>query len=489
MEAPAGMRLRLRDAGTDQVLDEQPLQPAIAMPHEYLEVTQARFVPALGGRPNRLEVSFRSLPQMTGPPCPIRLIIPSDKEIFPAYREPPKGKLEGLLERGGSRLDLVAEDIALDPVADEEGQFQIAIDGLDRVLWYQTRFIGQEAKPQLATAVGAPRVRFRPEILVKPGERARFARRLPGRQRPRQRQTRLRARAVPGRQDSDGPSPMGGRGQAAPSGLQPQGEGGTLRFEAAVEDWIKEFDISQTRGRHRLQASLIDPRNRRVIQTWGMDLDLDDLPPQIVSLEVPQEIEKGTSRIEARSTVRPTSSGIKEATFIVGKQADFAKAEAEGKAIQGKAKGGDPTTWEANLPLPKDAAGKLVVTVRFTSGVGLAAMESRGGHGPRTAPASGGRHREAETGGTGAIEGKVTENDIAQPGLEVILYDPKAKEKENLVKGVKKTGPDGTYSFPDLKPGSYRLYCVKQATNRRDVEDVTVESGKTVRKDLDLLLQ
>ena len=27
---------------------------------------------------------------MTGPPCPVKLIIPSDKELFPAFREPPR---------------------------------------------------------------------------------------------------------------------------------------------------------------------------------------------------------------------------------------------------------------------------------------------------------------------------------------------------------------------------------------------------------------
>ena len=54
----------------------------------------------------------------------------------------------------------------------------------------------------------------------------------------------------------------------------------------------------------------------------------------------------------------------------------------------------------------------------------------------------------------GIIKGKVTENGIAQPGLDVYLLDPKAKEKENLVKGTTKTGPDGTYSFTDVKPGA-----------------------------------
>ena len=88
----------------------------------------------------------------------------------------------------------------------------------------------------------------------------------------------------------------------------------------------------------------------------------------------------------------------------------------------------------------------------------------------------------------GAIEGKVTENDVAQPGLVIYLIDPKAKDNENPVKGQTKTAPDGTYSFPELKPGLYRVFCVKEATNRRATKDLTVESGKTMRQDLDLLL-
>ena len=88
----------------------------------------------------------------------------------------------------------------------------------------------------------------------------------------------------------------------------------------------------------------------------------------------------------------------------------------------------------------------------------------------------------------GAIEGKVTENDVAQPGLTVYLIDPNAKEKENPIKNQKKTGPDGTFSFTDLKPGPYKLFCVKEATTRRDIKEVTVEPGKTLKQDLDLLL-
>jgi hypothetical protein len=72
--------------------------------------------------------------------------------------------------------------------------------------------------------------------------------------------------------------------------------------------------------------------------------------------------------------------------------------------------------------------------------------------------------------------------------LMVYLIDPKAKETENPIKGTAKTAANGTYSYPDLKPGPYRVYCLKEATNRRDTRDLTVGSGQTVKQDLELLL-
>jgi hypothetical protein len=172
----------------------------------------------------------------------------------------------------------------------------------------------------------------------------------------------------------------------------------------------------------------------------------------------------------------------------VGSKADFAKPDAEAKAVAGKPRGDDQRAWEAMLPVPKDASGKFVVTARFTSRVGLTALVSEEVvvREPPPPPAEATAKPVPEK--PGAIEGKVTENDLAQPGLDVILFDPKAKDNENPVKGKKKTGPDGTYSFTDLKPGLYRLYCKKDPTNRSAIKDVTLESGKTVRQDLDLLL-
>ena len=82
----------------------------------------------------------------------------------------------------------------------------------------------------------------------------------------------------------------------------------------------------------------------------------------------------------------------------------------------------------------------------------------------------------------------MTDNDLAQPGIEVLLIDAKAKDAEGRVKSKMKTNQDGTYAFIDLEPGRYRVYCEKPATSRRDTGDVTVPSGKTVRQDLYLKL-
>jgi hypothetical protein len=51
-----------------------------------------------------------------------------------------------------------------------------------------------------------------------------------------------------------------------------------------------------------------------------------------------------------------------------------------------------------------------------------------------------------------------------------------------------RTSEGGKYAFKDLKPGSYRVSCLKETTRRQDIKDAPVEPGKTARVNLDLYL-
>ena len=219
----------------------------------------------------------------------------------------------------------------------------------------------------------------------------------------------------------------------------------------------------------------------KVLAHSEADLTVDDIPPRNAEIvDFPDKVAKGTGRLAVKATVDVPESGIKEVAFIVGPKADFDKPDAALKPVQGKPNVTDPSIWDGVLTLPKDATGKVVVTARFTSGVGLKSLASAEAEVDEPAPsledAAAAKPAPEKPGG---IEGKVTENDVAQPRLEVYLIDPKAKDNENPVKKQVTTKPDGTYSFTELKPGQYRIYCINVATNRRDTKDVTVASGMT----------
>jgi len=484
-EAPPRLKLRLRDAETDLLLDEQELQPAIADPMESLEVLPPRFTPSQPSKPNRLEVTLHAFEKMTGPPCRVKLDIPSDRELFPAFLQPPtKSVLEGTLA-AGKRLTLYAEEIKLNENVGEEGRFHLSIDGLQRVLWYKVKFAAV-GEPQIATADRTPRVRFKPEI--KPEQLGKLHVDFTVDNVPPNTRLQFRLGHYEGADFADDRDPWEAEAKRRHLGFDHRGEAGALLFEVKVEDRTEEFDIRQIRGPRRLQAVLRGPRDRDVLDTWSLDFVLDDLKPDNVELRLPDKVLKGKTNLIVRATASPPPSGIKEVVFIVGKEADFASAEAQGKIVKVVSKANDQSVWEATLALPKDLPSTLVVTACFTTGVGLKSFKSEAVNvvDPTPPPAEA-EASKAEADKPGAIEGKVTENDVAQPALIVILIDPKAKDKENPVKDQKKTARDGTYKFSDLKPGLYRVHCEKDATGRSDTKDVTVESGKTMRQDLDLL--
>ena len=351
-----------------------------------------------------------------------------------------------------------AEDIKLDPNAKEEGRFQLSIDGLERVLWYRTQF-PTTGDTQIATRDHAPRVRFNPKREVKQGQNAKLIVQFIVDNVPSDARLHFRLGQIKGGQLVDEITPLDKPAKRKHIGFNPSGPGGALQFEAGVSDWTEPIEVPQLRGPKRLQASLIDVRTHKELDQFPMDLVLDDLPPQDASIvDFPEKLERGTARLPVKATVKLPESGIKEVAFIVGSKADFAKPDVEGKIVQGKRKQDDQNIWEGMLTLPKDATGKQVVTARFTSGVGLTTLASEEAEILEPAPAAGEAAAKAAPEMPGGIEGKVTENDVAQPGLDVMLWDPKAKDVESQFKAKATTKTDGTYAFSDLKPGLYRVY-------------------------------
>ena len=372
-EPAAPLRLRLSDASRT-VLDEQPLRAAIAAPADYLEATRVEFVPDAPGQPNRLTVDLRALPALAGPPCPVELVLPIDKELFPSLRELPRsGKLVGELAPGKSELTLYAEGITLDPGEDTEGSFYLNVNGVRRALWFRSRF-PQIGGPQRAAESRRPRVRFVASPRVEPNKLGAARRRLPGQRRP----GRLRAGRPPGpgprradrrRPDVERPA------KRRHLGFDPRGEGGALLFEASIEDQVWNPAIPGLVGPHRLQARLLDATRRNELAAFETELILDDQPPSGMLVEVPAQIMRGKS-LAVRASVVPPPSKIKDVSFIFGPKADFEKAVTEDRTVKAR---GNPQgrDWSATLPVAKDAPAKLVVTARFTSGVGLTAFQVR----------------------------------------------------------------------------------------------------------------
>jgi hypothetical protein len=488
-DAPPSLSLRLRDAQNDKEYHRLTLRPVVASPREYIEIARAQFVPPQPGQENRLEVDFSALPQMMGPPCHVRLDIPSDPELFPGFVEPPRGKLEGDIEPGGKLLQLVAEDIKLKPAAEELGRFSISVDGIPRALWRQTQFVLQ-GQAQKVENIGQSWVRFRPDLDVKPDRPAKLTVHFKVDNAPPDARLRFRLGQLVNGQVQPEIKEWTETARPRHVGFDPHGKGGVLLFEASIGDWNPEFDVRGIRGSKHLHAYLYEAGGQRLLDDWGMDLLLDDVPPRTPQLEAQSEIGPEVTRLPVKAIVSPPSSGIKRVAFILNPstKGDFAKAEAENKTTPGKASENEPDTWVASLPVPPGTTGIVFVSVKVTSGVGLSALAHQEVLIHEPAPQPPAAEAKPAPPKPGAIEGVVTENDIKQPGLDVILYDPEAKAKEDVIKGTTKTAADGSYSFPKVEPGKYSLFCIKQITNRSDTRKVMVKPGETVRQDLDLLL-
>ena len=479
----AGPVLRLKDvAGT--VLDEQPLRPVIATPADYIEVTRVEFAPAAPGQPNRLTVVLRALPALAGPPCPVELVLPT------ILNAPKDGILAGNLEPGKPPLTLYAEDFTLKTTDDGQADFYLNVDGVERALWFRSRFPSQVGAKQKATELqcSAPRA-----LVATPKvEQDKDGRPGPARLEVAfevddalvNARLEFRLGRSEGGQFQDDLERWSDAAKQRRIGFDPGGEGGSLLFEASIKDWVREWPIRGIRGRRTLQAQLLDETRRNPLSSFETDLVLDDQLPGATSVEVPDRITRGKD-LMVRASVTPPASKIKDVMLIFGPKADFEKAVAENRAFKAGTKDPQGREWSATLPVPKDAPAKLVVTARFTTGVGLTAF-----HSDEVAVIDLPKPEDMKPAAPkrGAIVGTVKEGDRPQPGLKVYLLDPMAPANKTPLLASTDTDAKGAFSFENLEPKMYQIYCQKQdgINNRAANQRVTLEPGKTLKLEMEL---
>jgi hypothetical protein len=469
LKGPLEVRLLDADAG-DAVPEIKKVPVDIALAAEYAQVTGVRFTPAApkdGGPGARLTVSVRAAPGLTGPPCPVELVLPGTGEGGRAAAR--KGTFHGELPADGGELTLSAEGVLPAPGAEDEGLVYLTVDGRRRAYVFRTTFVrnGDAVTPRAETRP-ALRLRAAPAALAGPHFEAGVeADNAP----PGATLEVSLGQFRDGRFETDlvrrFPSPQKGR-----IGFAPAGADGALAFEASVTDWVAVFDARRIVGRRQLRARLLD-RDGAEVRTAFQPVALDDGDPEDVTFVDPPRRARKDGTLTLTASGR-SASGIAQASFFLGRPVDK-KPLPNADLTPGRPADPDKTAWTVALPLKADKAGPIDVSVQFVNGAGLSsfatvAVELTDADPDKDKP--------------GKIEGTVYEGAVAQPDLEVVLRDDKGAEK-----GRTKTNADGKFAFEKLPPGPYSLTVEKSATKRQGRANVVVEPEKTATAEIKLLMR
>ena len=159
-----------------------------------------------------------------------------------------------------------------------------------------------------------------------------------------------------------------------------------------------------------------------------------------------------------RATVAPPPSRIKEVALIFGRKADFDKAVADNRAFKAKPEDAQGREWSATLPVPPDAPANLVVTARFTTGVGLKDFAYQ-----EVAVVDPPKPEEMKAAAAAAslstLKGIVTEGDRPQRGLKVLLCDPMPMPGKSPISGDQgHRREEADYAFTGHRAEEYLIY-------------------------------
>ncbi len=457
--APAEFVILLLDPKTRQVRQTFTVPVRVTEPAELLDVREVTYSPS-----GELTARVGERVTFAGGDMPVSLTFPEDRNRGLTVAD---GKLSGVFVPGQGVLKLYVKRLKFEPSAGRTVTLAVSADGVERAFTFAGEAAGDAAvrfQPLTAPRVSIraddfatgtaplgvkvetdnapPTATVEVEVGVEKGDQfvADFTRR-------------------------DIPAKVRTVGVA----IDPKGG---LTLKATVGDPEPKVPLDRLVGKRVVVARLLDANGKELARDRKV-IVFDGRRPQEVRFLDPPAKAAADKPLSVRATCDLPVSGVKEVHFFVGKPANDAPPP---NAMLIAAKPADGRNeWAATIPLD-GAKGPLDVSVRFTSKSGLVGFA--------TITVERADAADINKPEPASVTGKVVEGTLAQPGLTVVLFDDKGKEKATA-----KTKDDGSFAFADLPPGKYTLVVEKTSTGRVKRLPIELKAGEEKAVELGLLLK
>ncbi len=464
ISAPAVFRFQLLDPKTFAELQAFNVPVTLLEPTESVTVREVVFRPGGDGKPGELSAVLTERESFRGGPMPLAMALPADRNPGVVV---PDGKLSGTLDSGGLPVRLYATNPTFDRGKGGTVTLTVAADGVERAFVFRgdigndggvTRF-NPLLVPRVAIVAADLATGLEPLPVTFETENAPPTATL---------EVDIGTGSGPDfRRDYQLDVNPPARRRATTLVLDPKG---AFALSAAITDTGVSLPVGRLVGARLIRARMLDATGKEIARATRRVV-FDGAAPRNVRFLDPPARAKAAAPLAVRVTVDPPVSGVKEVTVFLGKPANNAPPPTATR-IPAKP---DGDGWTATVPL---GAGPVPadISAQVVSGSG------QSGFATITivlVPAA-----EFDKPKPGTISGTVVEGTVDQPGLTVRLFDEKGQEKAKA-----KTADDGTFAFPDLPPGKYRVFAAKVTTGREKGVDLEVKAGETTAVTLSLVLK
>jgi hypothetical protein len=469
------LTIRVLDAAKPgTVLSERQIRVEIALPREYVQVSTVEFSPpspALAGL-NQLLVRLRARAPLPLPLSTAELLLPLQR--IPGLLGTTAGTFRGTIPADAKELSLTATGLQFAEGARGEGYVYVNVDDYARAFIFRTTFVSQRG-PSTPQEDYQPALRLQVAPVVPSAPQ--FEVGLEVDNAPQGATLELSLGRLQGgafQADLVRQLPEARRRRI---GFSPAGPGGALLFDASYRDWTVALDTSLIVGPRLLRARLLNAEGQELLEVIQPVRLVNRAPSDVQFLHPPRQAQRGAT-LNLQVLGYDQSGPVRQVLFFLG-QPSNGKLPPNTPTTPGTPVDAGKTTWTVQLPLPPERLGPTDISVQFINAAGLSAFATTTVNILDKLPPT-----------LGTIRGTVFEGPLPQPNLEIALRDGKggAIKDDKGQERKTTTGPDGTFVFEDVPPGTYKVYASKPASRRQAEQSVTVEAGKTANVKLLLYL-